>query len=182
MPNPLEDPTPIIFTGIVIMAVLGAFFLRTRQGKLLVAMGVVLGLTLLGVLVEHLVVTEREQVEATLYGAAAALEANDLDRLFKHVSESAEQPRRMARWALGIVEVVRIHMRNVEIQINQLTSPPTARVNLEAMANIREPTGTYPYRHTPWSQFVVEMRLEGDRWVISDVSDVGASPIVPRGI
>ncbi len=182
MPNPLEDPTPIIFAGIVAEAILAVLFVRTREGKFVVAMGVVLALTLLGVLVEHLVVTDRERVEMTLHAAASALEANDIDLLFEHVSASAEQPRRMARWALGRVEVLRVRMRNVEVEINRHTSPPTARVTLDAMANIRESTGLYPYSHTPWSRFAVQMRLEDGRWMITDVSDIGSSPIVPPNL
>ncbi len=75
-----ENPLRIIFIGIVIEAVLGIVLLRTGRGALLWAMLGVLALTLAGVVVERLVVTEKERVEMTLDGITSALEANDLKR------------------------------------------------------------------------------------------------------
>ena len=84
-----ENPLRIIFIGIVIEAVLGIVLLRTGRGAMLWAMLGVLALTLAGVAVERLVVTEKERVEMTLDGITSALEANDLTRVLSYIAPDA---------------------------------------------------------------------------------------------
>jgi hypothetical protein len=89
----LEDPMPIILFGIVAEAVLGIILLTTRRGVLLWAMAGVLVLVLAGVGLEWLVVTERERVEATVEGAAAAVRANDRQGLLQCLDPAAADAR-----------------------------------------------------------------------------------------
>ncbi len=96
-----ENPWWIIFTGVIIEAVLGIILYRTGRGALVWAMLAVLVLMVSGVIVERLVVTERERVEMTLDGIVAALEANDLNRVLSYVALEAVETRRRAAWAMS---------------------------------------------------------------------------------
>ena len=168
----VEDPMPIIFIGIVVEAILAACLIGTRRGVLLWPMAGVLVLVLLGVVVERIVVTEVERVEATLDGLAAALEANDWDRAQQYLSRSAVQSRHRAQWALGRIEVLKTKIRNLEITINDLTSPPTAKAKFTGTISYNDRKGEWPY-HNYFSTFILELRLEGDRWMITGHSEDG---------
>jgi hypothetical protein len=162
----MENPWYFIFAGIVIEVVLGILLFRTGRGVLLWAMIAVLGLTLLGVLVERLVVTERERVQMTLDGITAALEANDLHRLFTFVAPEAKQTRQRATWALGQVEVQSARIYKVQISINKLTSPPTAKALFFGHIACRDKKGEFPYNNYA-SNFVVDLRKDGDKWIVT---------------
>ena len=166
----VENPLPIIFIGVIVEAILAVILVQTGRAVILVAMGVVLLIVLAGVGLEWLVVTERERVEATLDAAAAAVEANDLNRVLKHVSASAGKTRRRAAWALDRIEVLDIKLRNLDITVNRLTSPPTAKARFDGTIEFDDRKGQFPYRHYH-APFTVELRLENDRWMITGHSE-----------
>ena len=122
----LESPWPAIVLGIFGEAVLAVMLVRTGRGVLLWAMIGVLALALLGVGVERLVVTDNKLITAVLYDTAAALEANDLNRVLAHVAADADKTRADARSALSEAEITELKIRYLEIKINRLTSPPSA--------------------------------------------------------
>jgi ketosteroid isomerase-like protein len=161
-----ENPLRIIFIGIVIEAVLGIVLFRTGRGALLWAMLGVLALTLLGVVIERLVVTERERVEMTLDGITAALEANDLKRVLSYVAPEAVQTRNRAAWALGRIEVQSAWIYRLEITVNRLTSPMTAKAAFFGHISYRDRQGESPYNNYG-SRFVADLRKQGDIWVVT---------------
>ncbi len=163
----VEDPMPIIFFGIVAEAILAAVLLRTGRGIALVAMIGVALLVLLGLGVERLVVTEREEVEAAIDGIAAALEANDLDRVLSFVDPAAGHTRGRAAWAMERAEVLDTKVRNLSINVNHFTSPPTARAEFNGVIRLRDRRGQFPYDNYA-AKFTVEFRREGERWLITD--------------
>ena len=164
----LENPVPIIVTGIVVEAILGAILVSTRRGAILWWMLGVLILVVIGLVVERLVVTENKRIVATLDGAKAALEANDLNRLLPYLAPSAAQTRDRASQVLGMVEFVSISLRGLQIgEINRLTSPPTVQTRFTAIIGFRDRTGSIPYEHRPVG-LIVGLRKEGDRWLITD--------------
>jgi len=161
-----ENPWWIICFGIVLEAVLGVLLFRTGRGLLLWIMLGVLALTLLGVLVERLVVTERERVEMTLDGITAALEANDLNRVLSYVSPDATQTRGRAAWAMRRIEVQSARIYNLEITINRLTSPPTAKAVFVGHIGYRDRQGEIPYNNYG-SRFAVDLCKQGNVWVVT---------------
>lgn len=164
----LENPIPVIFVGIVVEAVLASVFANTGRKVVLLAMIGVLILVLGGVVLERVVVTEKEVVEATMDGVVAALEDNDLDRLLnEYVSPLAAHTRLRAETALDIVEVTQAKIRNLEVTINRLTSPPTAEARFDGIVYFRgRQPGIHPDRYA--AKFVAELRWEGGRWMITD--------------
>lgn len=161
-----ENPLWIIFFGVVIEAVLGLILLRTGRGVLLWIMTGVLVVTLGGLLVERLVVTERERVEMTLDGITAALEANDLNRVLSFVAPEASYTQQQARSALGLIEVQSAHIYNLDININQLTSPPTARASFFGHLYFRDRRGQIPYNNYE-SNFIIDLKKIGEVWVVT---------------
>jgi hypothetical protein len=163
----LEDPMPVILCGIVAEAVLGIILLTTRRGVLLWAMAGVLVLVLAGVGLEWLIETERERVEATVEAAAAAVRANDRQGLLERVHPSAVDARRLVNWAFGEVDFTDAQITHIEVQsINDLTSPPTAKVHVVGNVFFNHRSGQDPYgrRHI---DLLLELRLESGRWLVS---------------
>ena len=93
----------------------------------------VLAASLLGVAVERLVVTDSKLIKAVLYDTRDALEANDLERALAHVAAEDTNTRERAREVLSQGEITELKITYLNIDINRLTSPPTAK----AMMNVR---------------------------------------------
>jgi hypothetical protein len=162
----LESPWPAIFFGIIVEAILAVVLVRTGRGAVLWAMIGVLLLTLGGVLLEWLVETERERVESTLYGAAAAIEANDLPRLLDCISSSATPTRSRAQSVLNQFTFSEARLNDVQVEINELTSPPTAKTKMIACFSLIERHGEFSYPNGRLAM-TVTLRRENGRWLIT---------------
>jgi ABC-type uncharacterized transport system permease subunit len=163
-----EDPTTVIVLGSMTIALLAIVFYKT--GRAPVLFGLLGAIFIVGalVLVEHLVVTDRERVELTIYGVADALEADDLARVQSYLTADALQLQNRATRYFSIVEVQEAKITDgPHITINKLT--PTAHVELVAV-----PSWKMKYdatiRKIPFD-VKVDLRLEGERWLI-DAAEV----------
>jgi hypothetical protein len=163
----VESPWPWLFFGIVVEAALAVALLRTQRGYLLWAMLGVGLVAALGLLVERLVVTEREEVEMTLDAGVAAARANDLNRLLSCISPKAAKTRDYARWVMGRVQIEDVHIHGLEITVNRLTSPPSAKARFSAVGKGRDRLNEFPYQAFA-QQVTVELRREGGRWLAAD--------------
>ncbi len=166
----VESPWPILLIGIAVEAVLAIFLLRTGQGRLLFAMLGVGLLVVVGLLVEHFVVTDRKAIINTLDAAAAAVESNNLNRLLDCISPSADPIRSQSRRALDRFEFRLARIHDLQIVINHLTSPPTAQVTLRAVGSGRDRTGEIPYQGFA-ETVTVTLRQEHGRWLVADYRD-----------
>jgi hypothetical protein len=166
----LEDPLPIILVGIVVVAVLAFAYVNVRRGALLWAIAATLAVVLVGVAVERLVVTDREQVEATLDGVIEAMEADDWERLKRdYIAPGATYTLQRAEFARGLIAVISAKANRLEVTVNPLTSPPTAEAQFTGVISyrLRDPANQFPYDYYV-ARFVVELQKEGDRWMISN--------------
>jgi hypothetical protein len=161
----LENPMPIIFLGIFAEAILGVILVKTGRGVVLFVMIGVLAVVLGGVGLEALVVTDREQVEATLEGAAAAFVANDPDRVLTFIAADAQRTQSAARGVLRRARFDQIKITNLEITVVRTTSPPTARAKLIALVTARERKGDFALVGHPVN-VEIQLRQEGDRWLV----------------
>ena len=164
-----ENPMPILLMGGLTAAILIGVMFTTGRGVFLFAGLGVLCLTGVGVLVEWAVVTETEEVEIALYAARSDLEANDLDALLAHLAPDADDVQSLARSTLRSFEIDRAVVgSDLEIVVNKLTSPPSARATflgkVSAKSRRGESLGNYLAR--------VEVKLvrAGDAWLIAEVS------------
>lgn len=164
----LENPMPVIFVGILVEAALATLFVSTRNRSFLLAMAAVLVLVFAGVALELWVVTDVEHVEAALDGTGAALEANDFELLKReYIAENAVATRNRADWAHGLIDITSTKMNNLSIEVNRLTSPPTATAEFRGVFHF-EPKTQFISQRFYTADFVVELRQEGDRWLITD--------------
>ena len=168
-----EDPTAMIVVAVLVEAALGAAFVAKVRRELLWAMGAVLLALIAGLTIEWYVVTDREQVEATLDGGVAALEANDKARVLTYLSPSAVKTRARAQWALDLVEFQTIRLSSLEIKVNKLTDPPTAEARFDAFFQFHDRTGQIPYRSYAL-KFKVELEQIDGRWLITDHTEYEA--------
>jgi hypothetical protein len=162
----LESPWPILFVGIALEAILAIALARTGRGVLLWGMLGAAVLIVIGLVAERLVVTDQKSIRATLDEAAAAVAANNIDRLLKCISPSALAVRQRARLALRRIEVHEIRLSNLDIQINRLTALPTARVALRALGRGRDRLDRFPYDSFA-EPLTVELRKENGRWLVT---------------
>ena len=175
MQSLIESPWPVLFVGVLIEAGLAVAVLRTGKGKLFWLMLLVGVLTLAGLGVERMVVTDREAITDTLKTACRAVEDNDIDRLLGCIVPSADGPRRMSRSVLDRFDVDNAWMQNLRIEINQLTSPPSADAHFKAIGKGKDRKGQIPYN--AYSQnVVVKLQKSGDRWLVTGYSIEGVTP------
>lgn len=166
----VESPWPAIFFGIFATTILAMALVRTGRGVLLLAMVVVLVLTLGAVGLEQVVVTERERVEDTLYGAAAAIEANDLDRLMPLLAGTARVSLNRARSVFHQYKFTEARITSVEIEINDLTSPPTAEAKTICAFSLIDTQAGLPYNNGRIG-LTIQLQRESDRWRITGHSE-----------
>ncbi len=162
----LENPYPLLVLGVLVEAFLIALLYALQKKVLLIPIVAVLILTVGGVLLERFVVTQREEVESTIDQIAAALRANDTDAVLSHLSSTAHESRRRAEWALGRIQINGVNVSGLEITINSLTSPPSAKAAFSAVIKFDDRKKEYPYRVYP-SEFEIDFRKEGNRWLVT---------------
>jgi hypothetical protein len=172
----VESPWPFLLIGMAAEAVLAILLAQTGRGKFLWAMIGVGALTLVGLAVERLVVTDREAVENTLDAAVAAVAANDLPKVLSFTAPTAQKSRAEAQWILGRFQVDMARISGLEITLNRLTSPPTARAKFLAIGHGRDRTGQMPYNAFR-QHVVVVLQLDGDRWLVTECSIEGLDTI-----
>lgn len=127
----LEDPWPIVILGVLGEVLLLAALLRTGRGLFVACMVGVALLTGLGVLVERLVVTDREEIEETLQSAAAALSSDEPLRVLDYIAPEAEEVRSAAQRYLAWIDFRDISLRAPETRVSQ-RMPGTATVRFTA--------------------------------------------------
>jgi hypothetical protein len=164
----LESPWPILFFGIAVEAILAIALVRTGRGMLLFVMAGVALATLAGLGIERLVVTERERVMQTIDGIAAAVQANDLDAALGFISPSAKDTQDKAREVRDYVEVSHLRVRNLDVSINKLTSPPTAKATFNVIVTGRGKNHYAEFGEgTHVAKVTLQLRLESGRWLIT---------------
>jgi hypothetical protein len=162
----LESPWPILLIGIAAEAAMAVALLRSGRGKWLWPMLGVAVLVLGGLAVEHFVVTDRKLIIQTLDDATAGVEANDLQRVLRCISPSAARPRSDAQWLLGRVTFDTARIYRLDIKINRLTSPPSAKAHFTALGKGKDRSGVIPYQAYS-RQVDVELQREGNRWLVT---------------
>lgn len=180
MSSPLESPVPALVLGILAELVLGWLLVTTGRKGFLWGMAGVLGALGIALVVERLVVTEAEKVEAVLDAAVAALERNDLPGVERCLSHRADGLRGRLRAYAGEVVFSEVRIRNVEVRgIYDLESPPGAVVHLQGTALFDDRSGMFPY-HAYSSGFEVELIREPDGWKIDEVRGDPQNPVSPE--
>lgn len=122
----LENPVPIYFFGAVLSALFGLTFLVRRNLRSLLTFAGVVGVTMLLVLAERLVVTDREQVEAAVVELVKAIEENDLSTVVAAIDPAATKIRSDAETLMTMVQVEDTGATSIRVEIETAAEPRTA--------------------------------------------------------
>ena len=141
-------------------------------GYLLWAMLGVAAFVLLGLLVERLVVTDRKAGGDDARRRRGRREGQRSEPPAGLHFSHGEEARDYARLVLGRVEVEDAHIHDLEITINRLTSPRTAKAKFLAVGKGRDRKNEFPYQGFA-RRVVVELRREGGRWLVTDFDGGG---------
>lgn len=158
----LEDPTTVLTAGILIQVLLAVMLVKTARGSILFAMGAVFVLVILLVVVEFTVVTPREEIENTLYQAATAAEANDVEQFMTFIAPASaagfsEVQSRMPRFD---IRSVRLGQLQVEFD-----DSGTAMARMIASVEADDRQSQIP-RDKYIARFSVNLRKVDDRWMM----------------
>jgi len=167
----VENPYVILIGGLVLIAVFVLLLVQTGQGGYLFAALGSAGFCVLLLGIEWFVVTEREEVEQTLDGLAAALETNDIPQVLQFLAPDAPRIRHDAEQRLPAVQIQDANVgSDLTIIINELTSPPTARATFTGRIHIKDRTGTFPYENFV-RRFGVQLQKQNGRWLLYDYEE-----------
>jgi hypothetical protein len=165
-----DNPTPIFIICGIALLVLLVFLLKTGRGVILLAMvGVVLCIVT-AIVIDSIVVTDREQVEQTLFQAAALAEENKLEELLDlFISPSVPHIRGQARsWIAQASRIDDVSVSAIDITVNHKKNPSTARAEFRVYARgeARERNNPFPFQYM--TRMRVDFQREGDRWRVID--------------
>lgn len=159
----LENPLPIWATGAVLTTLCLVMVLARRSLASVLFLVAVVMFTLLMVLTEKLVVTEREQVEAALVQLTEVLEANDLAAMLALVDPSAVKVRADAETLMPQVKIKDSGATAVQVELTD-TEPLRATTNFRGRVDgVHNRSGT---RLFFFDQVEIDWQKSGDRWLI----------------
>ena len=124
-----------------------------------------MGLT---VLIDKLVVTDRERIESVIYAAAAAAEQNKLDAVVEFISPSVPAVRHEAEHWIRQAKLDDVTITNMRIVLDRSTNPPTALAVFRVIAQgqLRDRSAVYP--GTYFGLITAHFRLEAGKWMLID--------------
>ena len=165
----VEEPLYIAILGVVTLAFLGIAWIQTGYRSLLHAAIGTTALTVGLLLLEYMVDTEPERIEATLRHIARDVERNDHEAIYAHVYSGAPELLAEAKDQFPRYNFERATIkRNLEIVLDMNANPPAAHASFNVRVDVTElATGGIH----PGAGFVeVTMRKEGDEWKVAECS------------
>jgi hypothetical protein len=160
----LERPLPILFLGVVLVAILVGGLVQTGRRWLLLAIGAAVLLTAGMLVLERLVVTPAEQVEATLRRIADDIARNDVEAVIASISPGRPELRQEARRHMNLVTISDVTIKaNLRVQVLSDRNPPLAEARFNAVIRGTDRAGQLGTRIYP-RFFVVNFRQEDGQW------------------
>jgi len=168
-----ESLFPWIAIAILLNTTCVGLYFWKKKAILLVA-GAVLFFGAIGVgwKVTTSVVTDREVIIQTLHDGAKAVEGGDIDQIRSFIVLESQGPLDAVERHIANAEVSLVEVRDIEIEINDLMSPPEAHAEFRVfveMVGTGEVTGANYRLNFPFS---LELRKEGERWLVFECSEV----------
>jgi hypothetical protein len=165
-----EQPLIIVVLGVALILGLGAAWSASGRKELLYAIGAVLVLLIAGLVIERLVVTDREAIRGTLQEIASDVQSNDRRALGQHIHSTAPELRKrldaeMPNYHFTECRVTRIHL--IDVDANAEPRSAMAEFNVIATGTFRqsgiEVTDTVPR----WVRLHMLRETDG-RWTVVD--------------
>jgi hypothetical protein len=127
-----ENPLPILVVGGLFATFAVIVYLARRSGASLAALVAVVALTAAMLVVERVVVTQREQVEAALEKMLHAIEENNLAGALAGVDPAATAIRRDIEALMPMLKVEAANSAAEQITLDESAQPPTATSQFQA--------------------------------------------------
>ena len=167
----LENPTPILFLGVLTAAILVVALYMT--GRLVFVFALFGSIIVFGILLmtEQLIVTDVEAVEATLDEIAYVVSTNDLDAVLRHISPTATKLRTAAQNRLSQVVLSNadiIGRIDVTVDVNQPRRTAVAQFTGRVVWSDKQ--GLIQEK-TYVRFFVVRFRKEDDHWLVTEFEE-----------
>jgi hypothetical protein len=165
----IEDPTTLLIAGGIAILVLVGFFFKTGRGVLLLALAGVAAIMLLAVLIDSLVVTDREAIANIIYQSAVAAEENRLSDLKAYISPIADAVRREADHWIGRVKLETVYITAMRVDLNRQANPPAAQAVFRVLARGTMSDRTMTVGGGYSGLVTVDFEKQGDRWWVTGV-------------
>jgi len=162
----LEDPVPICAVGAVLATICGlAFLARRNLPSLMALVGVVLA-SLLLVLVEQLVVTDREEVETAVDELMLAIEENDLPAVVATIDPAAVEVRSDAESLMPQVRIEDTGSSSLRVEVNTDAEGTTAVAKFRGKVDgIHKSSGQRVFYFEEVHLFWIK---RDQRWLVTD--------------
>ena len=163
----LENPLPIWTAGAIGLTLTAIVYFARRSPGSQIAVAVVVAATLVGVLVEWLVETPREQAHRTLLDVLDAVETNDLPAVLAHLSPQASVARSDAETLMPRLEIERANTAGaVEITLDDETDPTQATARFRGLIVATDKQSGI--RGAYHDGVTVVFERAGDRWLVRE--------------
>ncbi len=161
-----ENPIPIYAVGAVLITLCGLVFLNRRSLVSLVALVVACLGVLALVVLERLVVTDREQVEQAVAEIMLAIEQNDLSGVLALVDPAANQVRSDIEVMMPAANVTDTGFTSLEIEMNGGAEPDSAEARFQGkLDGVHKQSGS---RIFYFDVVKLYWTKSGDRWLLED--------------
>ncbi len=132
-----ENPLPALVIGGLTTAILISGWLQTGRSSLAYLAGIAVALTIGAVILERMVVTDREEVQATLFEIARLVENNQIEQALEYAHELTPEVRRQAAAELALYEFESIDIkRNLQIEVFPDHVPPRATAEFNVVVTL----------------------------------------------
>lgn len=164
MTSLFESPTTALIVGGLTTALLITGFLQTGWKSLLVGTLLTIAATIGMVVLERMVVTERERVEQVIYDVAACVERNDVEAAISHVHSGASRIRDHAKREFSSWKFSRVVVKsNLEVKLTPTENPQTAVASFNVVVVLSDASESIKDQHVA-RMVQVTLRKEQDEW------------------
>ncbi|HEY2414743.1 MAG TPA: hypothetical protein VGI40_21035 [Pirellulaceae bacterium] len=165
----LESPYTIVALGVALIFAIGAAWTATGRQELLYALAAAIVLLFAGLLTERLIVTDREQIRATLQEIARDVKNNDHRRIISHIHSSATAIKQKAQAELPKYHFTEFRITKIHsIDVDRSADPPSAVVELNVVGGITIRDQGFESDHVArWVKLHLLKEKDG-RWTVAD--------------
>jgi hypothetical protein len=131
-----EQPLIVVFLGVALILSLGAAWSASGRKELLYAVAAVLVLVIAGLIIERMVITDREAIRATLQQIARDLQTNNRRAVVRHVYSGAPQLKQKAEAELPNYEFTECRITKInKLDVDASAEPRSAIIEFNIIAS-----------------------------------------------
>jgi hypothetical protein len=164
-----EQQLVIVALGVTLILALGAAWSASGRKELLYAIGAAFILLVAGLIVEKVVVTDREAIRATVLQIARDVQNNDRRAVLAHVHSGAQQLRRQAEAELPKYEFKELRITRINlIDVDKQAEPRSAIVEFNVIGSASERGGVVALDHVAQWVKLQMLREKDGRWTVAE--------------